>query len=296
MIVAPVADIRAEPGTEAVAGVHDPLQETQALYGERVRVVSVDGEWAKVAAVEQPEYTHHRRWEGYPGWVRLSALAPRKRAAPPNAVVLAKWADVYQEAELLTPLVRLPMGSRLLAGHAHGIGWWVRLADGRRGWVDPDPTRPLRELARLSASEKRAAILEAAESLLGDPYFWGGRSPHDPATGAGVTGVDCSGLVSLAYRAAGIDLPRDAHEQHMRARTVTAIQPADLVFLSEAGNPDKIVHVLLYAGGEAFIEAPGTGRPVHRISAVERFGRPLAELSPGTLVNGQTVRFGAYAR
>ena len=187
------------------------------------------------------------------------------------------------------------MGARLFAGRANGVGWRVRLANGRQGWT-PDEVRSLRELAALSASQKREAILRAAAQLIGDPYFWGGRSPHAREPGPTVTGVDCSGLVNLAYRAAGIDVPRDAHEQHLRARPVAIAQPADLVFLSEKGNPRKIVHVMLDAGGDQLIEGPGTGKPVHRISAAQRLGRPLSQLHPGDDVNGQAVTFGAYIR
>ena len=64
---APLADLRAAPGTVAHPGMHDPLEETQLLYGERVRVLKVEGEWAQVEAVQQPEYTHQRNWSGYPG-------------------------------------------------------------------------------------------------------------------------------------------------------------------------------------------------------------------------------------
>ena len=60
--------------------------------------------------------------------------------------------------------------------------------------------------------------------------------------------MDCSGLVNLAYRAAGLDIPRDAHEQFLRAKPVNALQPGDLIFLSERQNPKRIVHVMLYEG------------------------------------------------
>jgi cell wall-associated NlpC family hydrolase len=100
--------------------------------------------------------------------------------------------------------------------------------------------------------------------------------------------------VNLAYRTAGVHIPRDAHEQHLRSRRAEIAQPADLVFLSEAGNPEKIVHVMLYAGNDELIEGPGTGSPIRRISVAERLGRPLSELKPGDQVNGQSVTFGAY--
>jgi hypothetical protein len=48
-----------------------------------------------------------------------------------------------------------------------------------------------------------AAILYAAAQL-GKPYVWGGTGP---------VGYDCSGLVMMAYRAAGVSLPRTTFQQ-----------------------------------------------------------------------------------
>jgi cell wall-associated NlpC family hydrolase len=100
--------------------------------------------------------------------------------------------------------------------------------------------------------------------------------------------------VNLAFRAAGIDIPRDAHEQFLRARRINALQPADFIFLSERSNPDRIVHVMLYAGDGEVIEGPGTGQPVRRIAITKRLGQPLDWLAPGSVVEEQTVFFGTY--
>ncbi|MDP3730840.1 MAG: NlpC/P60 family protein, partial [Candidatus Omnitrophota bacterium] len=127
--------------------------------------------------------------------------------------------------------------------------------------------------------------------FLGDPYFWGGRSPATPDY---ASGVDCSGLVSLAYRSVGMDLPRDAHEQWMRASPVTSPKPADLIFLSAQDNPKRIVHVMLYEGDNQILEGPGTGSSIRRVSAQERLGRKLDELEPGAVIDGQTITFGSY--
>ena len=67
VVSVPVADLRAQPHTTAQAHHHDPLQETQILYGERVKVMKTVEGWANVRAIEEPELTHHGHWEGYPG-------------------------------------------------------------------------------------------------------------------------------------------------------------------------------------------------------------------------------------
>ena len=80
----------------------------------------------------------------------------------------------------------------------------------------------------------------------------------------------------------------------MRAKPINALQPADLMFLSEKDNPARIVHVMVYAGEGELIEAPGTGSVVRRITVAQRLGHPLDWLAPGVVVDGQTVTFGSY--
>ena len=58
--------------------------------------------------------------------------------------------------------------------------------------------------------------------------------------------------------------------------------------------PSKIVHVMIYAGDGGIIEAPGTGKAVHRLRVAERLLLLDAQLRPGQQVNGQTIRFGSY--
>src|SRR4029077_10085873 len=117
-------------------------------------------------------------------------------------------------------------------------------------------------------------------NLLGDLYIWGGLSPYDETKTVKLTGVDCSGLVHLAYRVNGITVPRDSMEQYMKSEKIRRkdLHQADLVFSAKADKPEKIVHVALYAGDGQFIEAPQTGMVVRQISFKEKFGRDLASV------------------
>ncbi|MBI3330603.1 MAG: C40 family peptidase [Candidatus Omnitrophica bacterium] len=304
----PVTDLRARPGTQAQPGLHDPLQETQLLYGEQVRVRKRQDAWTYVEAVEQPEFTHRRRWQGYPGWVPASTLRPADPLAAPTIVVTEKWASTWTDAYIRRPSPwRFPLGTRLQAIEMGEQVWRVELLDGEVVWMPYRAGRELAALRALSPEELRRLIVRNAQLFVGDAYYWGGRSPAaassprdpfgppGPPSEDGVTGVDCSGLINLAYRAAGIDIPRDAHEQFLRARTTAVLHPADLIFLSERGNPAQIVHVMLYAGNGEVIEGPGTGTVVRRISLSERLGDPAeGGMAPGHVVDGQTVSFGAY--
>lgn len=292
-VAVPVSDLRAQPHTSAQPGSHDALQETQLLYGERVRLRRTQDGWAYVEALEQPEFTHARRWQGYPGWVPSSALRRWEPLRAPNIVVVEKWAGAWDNPYTAgAPAKRFALGTRLRATDVGGVLWKVELLDGKAVWLPQRAALSVEALARLPLAERRQAVVRAAALLLGDPYLWGGRSPADPAQAA--TGVDCSGLVNLAHRSAGIDIPRDAHEQSLRARPVHTLQPADLIFLSERHDPGRIVHVMLYAGDGQVIEGPGTGLAVRKIALTERLGKPAEPLAPGAVIDGQTLSFGSY--
>jgi cell wall-associated NlpC family hydrolase len=101
--------------------------------------------------------------------------------------------------------------------------------------------------------------LSYAAQQLNTPYVWGG-------TGNG--GFDCSGLAQVAYRKAGIALPRVAQAQFDAGPLVPAgstVQPGDLIFFG--GGPGSIDHVGLYVGAGEMIDAPHTGALVRFDSA-----------------------------
>jgi cell wall-associated NlpC family hydrolase len=263
-------------------------------------VIKTEGAWAFIEAVEQAEYTHTNAWQGYPGWVRHDALKPvgtqPRSDGASQAVVRVTWATVWTDASASVPLMQVPMGAKLTLKQAKGLMWPLRLLDGGTAWISRGDVRLLDERRRLPVEHQRQAVVRAAERFLGDPYFWGGRSPYLSAAGSLATGVDCSGLANLAYRSVGIDIPRDAHEQYLRARTITVPKPADLVFLSAPDDPEKIVHVMLYAGDGWLIEGPGTGLAVRRIELVTRLGVSVDELTPGQRIGTQVIYLGTYFR
>ncbi|MCG6658818.1 C40 family peptidase [Halomonas campisalis] len=99
-------------------------------------------------------------------------------------------------------------------------------------------------------SIERALALSTAKRALGTPYRFGGNTPE---------GLDCSGLVEMAYRSAGIQVPRTADEQYRRLPAVAQPQPGDLLFF---GDRRKASHVGIYRGNGQMIHAPGRGREV----------------------------------
>ena len=105
-----------------------------------------------------------------------------------------------------------------------------------------------------------ATVIAFARQQIGKPYLWGGTGPD---------AFDCSGLVMMAYRAAGIDIPRTAELQWVWGPRVPPghEEPGDLVFFAGSdGTTTSPGHVGLVIGHDLMIEAYATGFPI-RISA-----------------------------
>lgn len=93
------------------------------------------------------------------------------------------------------------------------------------------------------------------QNMLGVNYVWGGTSR---------SGVDCSGLIYLAYRQFGLDIPRVTYDQINAGRIVSNIQsaqPGDLVFFDSDHNGTPS-HVGLYMGNNQIVVADTTGTVV----------------------------------
>jgi cell wall-associated NlpC family hydrolase len=123
--------------------------------------------------------------------------------------------------------------------------------------IDQPATEPVAEPAGQPdhddvAADQVAAVVQAALDQLGKPYVFGS---HGPDT------FDCSGLITFAYRAAGIELPAYTLTQQKYGVEVAVddMQPGDLIF-GRGGNPiEDFGHVAMYIGVGKVVHAPRTG-------------------------------------
>lgn len=322
IVTVPVANIRGKPVDAKPSYIHDDLQETQVLYNETLRYLDETDDWYYVEAIEQKKFTSKSIRQGYPGWIRKSSVVMLDAPVTYNAVVKNRTACILKNRlENAGLLLTVSIGTKLTVNEAPDKKYYsVVFGGNKRGYINKDDITDAK--ANLNKSALRKAIVSTGRLFLGTPYLWGGRSvfmaglsevrQRAGGKGQGVkgsifniqhsiqntvnTGVDCSGLTNLVYRANNIDIPRDAQEQWTAAQKITHSSPkaGDLIFISAEGRPDFINHVMLYIGSERFIEAAETGDTVVVSTFVKRFGESFNQLAEHDFViRNKQIHFGS---
>jgi cell wall-associated NlpC family hydrolase len=209
-VIEPNAALRRMPA-------HDARLDTEALFGEIVTVYEIEEGWAW-AQLEA---------DGYVGWLSANALAAPGAAAT-HIVCVPRTLCFPGPDVKLPPLAALPMGAQLAI-----VRQDERFAITASGWHVP--------VVHLAPLKARAGdFVAVAETFLNAPYLWGGKTS---------LGLDCSGLVQVALRAAGIACPRDSDMQELslgKPVALTEIRRGDLIFwkghVAIARDAESIVH------------------------------------------------------
>jgi len=150
---------------------------TQALFGDRVTVYEENEGWA----------WGQLKSDNYVGYLPLQALSQRLSVPTHRVAMLRTY--VYPEPDIKSvPLDLLSMGSHLCAVCTKDR--FTQLDTG--GFVFSD------HIALSTEYEKD--FVTVAEMFEGTPYLWGGKTS---------LGLDCSGLVQVAFAACGKSVLRD---------------------------------------------------------------------------------------
>lgn len=208
---------------------HSAEQVSQALMGTPMRVLQKGAEWSRV---QTPD--------GYEGWIinhSLTFLSPAEFSRWKSAhKVMVTEPYEQHDADGLTDLV---CGDILVS-----VGDSLELPDGRR-ILKPAGVESLDSVTGREFCPEE--LPEFASKYYGVPYLWGGLSSK---------GMDCSGLVRMAYLAQGRILPRDAWQQALEGEAVNvdSLRPGDLIFFGNV-RTGRVTHVGIYAGGGEYVHS-----------------------------------------
>ncbi|MEJ2374525.1 MAG: NlpC/P60 family protein [Pseudolabrys sp.] len=209
--IEPITPLRRQPS-------HAARQDTEALFGERIMVYETTEEgwaWGQLAS------------DGYVGWLSANALA-RPGPAPTHKVTVPRTLCFPAPDIKKPPLAALPLGAHVTVARQD-----ERFAVTAAGWHIP--------AVHVTPVEAKAAdYVAVAESLMGAPYLWGGKTS---------LGIDCSGLVQVALQAAGRPCPRDSDLQEGALGSRLAfsdLRRGDLLFwpghVAIACDGDSLIH------------------------------------------------------
>ena len=209
---------------------HKSEMTDQLLFGEIFSILEDHNDWHFI-----------RRWpDGYEGWIQ--EVQPNRISE--EQVDQIKRSGSHTVCEPFTSLsmgdseIRIPGGSILPLYDSSARGFEL---NGR--------TYRLRGKTPAVPSNPRERIDHMARLYLNAPYLWGGKTPF---------GIDCSGFIQVVFRACGIQLPRDSHQQLKEGSSLGFVkdaQPADLAFFDN--DQGEIIHAGIMLGPDQIIHASG---------------------------------------
>ncbi|MHA6324598.1 C40 family peptidase [Roseivivax sp. CAU 1753] len=190
-------------------------RDRQLLFGAEVNVFEDRDGWAFLRAEA----------DGYVGYVASAALAPPVAA---THRVRTRATHLYSRADLKsTERQSLSLGALVAVTGTNGA-----FAETEEGFVPAGHLAPI--------SDRVPDPVAVAERLVGTPYLWGGNS---------ASGIDCSGLVQIGCRFAGIACPGDSDLQEQAFahwRVSGAPRRGDLLFwkghVAWVCDPATILH------------------------------------------------------
>jgi hypothetical protein len=209
---------------------------SQLIFGDPYQVIEENGKWFKIKTLDC----------GYEGWIDAQVF----NSLHPDDVESYLSADHFFVTDYLMFIrefesnVTFPiyMGSHfpypndgmLILGNAI---FMIELPVEQQVVVHP------------GLSLDQVKLLKFASGYLRSPYLWGGRTP---------LGIDCSGLVQLAFKAIGIDLERDASQQVHQGETVDFFEQTEVGDVAFFDNEEgKIVHTGIVCGKGKILHASG---------------------------------------
>ncbi len=181
MVIGEVVPVRSRPD-------HKASLDTQALFGEQIKVFDQRDGWAWMQLEK----------DGYVGYIPANCLS--LEPSTPGHKVRTLSTFVYPEPNIkIPPALTLPMNAQVEVVAVSGK--FSEIQGG--GFIYSSHLTDISDLPK--------DFIAIAEMYKGTPYLWGGKSG---------SGIDCSGLVQMSILATGVNVPRDSDMQEKQLGTI----------------------------------------------------------------------------
>ena len=189
---------------------------TQALFFEKLSVISEEGNWAKIA-----------QWDGYKGYVHKFYISEDYVFDGLDIVIKDRYLPLYKTPDLIEIAMYIPFASTVKSNKEKDEIFSLSIESANYYYTLSNKS---------NSGSIRKNITDYCRNLIGSPYLWGGKTPF---------GYDCSGFVQSVFKAAGLEIERDTCDQ-INNKTMTSIdmkgaRPGDLIFFNLDGkNVDHV--------------------------------------------------------
>lgn len=244
-----VINIRSRPAHSAELG-------TQGLLGMELKVLDKKGSWYRVQTPDK-----YISWVDGGGIERMTAQELQNWNKKDKLIYTENFGFVYEQKNTTSMRVSdISFGGILALQKEHDSFYEVEYPDGRIGFVKKSEAVLYNSWLKKNPANAEF-IEEAAKTMLGVPYLWGGTSPK---------GNDCSGFTKTVYLMNGFVIPRDASQQVTAGKIVDenlkfeGLEKGDLMFFgtpAKDGKKQRVTHVGIWLGN-------GKGEFIHSASNV----------------------------
>ena len=161
--------------------------ETECIFGEKFTVLQKDKNWCFGFLND----------DKYHGWLKSNSIGITKK---PNFFVYVPKTLILKKPEIKSiPIDHLSLGSYVYVKKI--IDVWAEISFFKKNILINGYVHKF-HLQKINLPNQD--WIKIAESMVGTPYKWGGKTSF---------GVDCSGLLQISLKSAGIKAPRNSKSQ-----------------------------------------------------------------------------------
>lgn len=231
-----VINIRSNPKHSAELG-------TQGLLGMELKVLDKKDSWYRI---QTPD--NYISWVDH-GGIQLQTFNELQNWREKDKIIYTENSGfVFSEQKLTSTKVSdIVFGGILALVNEHDSFYEVAYPDKRIGFIKK--SEAVLYSTWLQKNPANAQFIEdAAKTMLGAPYLWGGTSTK---------GNDCSGFTKTVYLMNGFIIPRDASQQVNAGKVVDenlqfkGLEKGDLLFFgtpAKDGKTQRVTHVGIWLG------------------------------------------------